>query len=96
FFLGRARQPARLDAPLPDTNCIRCHETDYITDQSFENHFHTLLTDVDAPSDIRCVGCHVAHQPASDIDQFTVRSVVIPTCEHCHEFMGRGPRNMQP
>lgn len=95
FVLGTAQQPARLDAPLPDANCTKCHEGDYRAEESFENHFHTLLTDPEAPGDIRCAECHVSHQPASDIDQFTIRSAVIPTCERCHEFMGRGPTNMQ-
>lgn len=95
FFLGTARQPARLEAPLPDVNCTKCHVDDYAADQSFVNHFHTLLTDPEAPKDMRCVECHVSHQPASDISQFAILSVVFPACERCHEFMGRGPTKMQ-
>lgn len=95
FFLGTADMPARLDEPLPDANCTKCHVDDYDADDSFENHFHTLLRDPDAPTTIRCADCHVAHELATDLDQFTVRSAVIPTCERCHEFMGRGPTNMQ-
>lgn len=96
FILNTAEQPARLDAPLPDINCIKCHQDDYLANDSFENHFHTLLTDPEAPRTIRCADCHVSHQLGNDFDHFTIRPAVIPTCEQCHEFMGRGPRNMAP
>lgn len=96
FIAGTAEMPATLDAPFPDANCTKCHTDDYTRDESFENHFHTLLSDPEAPGDIRCADCHLAHQPANDFEHFILRPPTFATCEHCHQEMGRGPTNMQP
>ncbi len=95
FVTGDFEQPAKMDKPLPDAVCIRCHQT-WADDRSFENHFHWFFLEEGAPTDIGCVACHVSHQEGNEFEFFISREVVFPQCEACHRFMGRGPTDMGP
>lgn len=94
FVTGNFEQPATLDHPLPDEACVQCHG-DWAEDRSFENHVHWQFLEEGAPSDIRCVDCHVSHVEANDFDGFIRREIVFPECEACHVHMGEGPRRMR-
>lgn len=93
FVTGNYEQPARMDRPLPDVACIQCH-TDWAGERFFENHIHWQFLEEGAPTDIRCVDCHVSHVEANDFERFIRRELVFPQCEACHVHMGEGPRQM--
>jgi hypothetical protein len=78
-----------LAKPLDDGICAACHgET--LQNGAFDNHFHALLDDEDAPPDLRCTACHEAHVRRPDQPYFLTEASVAPGCERCHDRMG-GP-----
>jgi hypothetical protein len=79
----------RMASPLDDTICSGCH-IDTLADDSFPNHFHYLLTDAEAPDELRCAHCHTAHKAGPPETAFTTDAGVAPTCHACHLVMG-GP-----
>lgn len=92
FVTGRYEQPATMGMPLANPNCRQCHN-DAVVKQGFENHFHSLVDDPEAPP-IFCVACHVSHQEADQRTFFVRESDVFPSCNRCHEVMG-GPSELQ-
>ena len=42
FFSGHYPQPAALEEPYPDANCLKCH-ANIFQKQEFNNHFHVFL-----------------------------------------------------
>ena len=88
WFSGTARQPAPLDFPIPDENCLKCHQT--VVTQADPNHFHMLLQQWQAadPSAATCVSCHGGH--ATDGDPSIALVNVSRTqlvCNACHSAM---------
>ncbi|RME42028.1 MAG: hypothetical protein D6791_18770 [Chloroflexi bacterium] len=92
FATGRYMQPARMTQPLSNPNCRQCHD-ETVRREGFENHFHNLMDDPEAP-DIFCVACHVSHQEG-DERAFFIREIdVFPSCNRCHGVMG-GPSDLR-
>jgi len=55
-------QPATLEEPFPDANCLKCH-AEISQKQDFNNHFHVFLPRwqaIDKNAAI-CVDCHLSH-----------------------------------
>lgn len=92
FVTGRYMQPAMMGQPLSNPNCRQCHE-EAVMRQGFENHFHNLMDDPDAPL-ILCVACHISHQERDERTFFVREDDVFPSCNRCHEVMG-GPSELQ-
>lgn len=92
FMIGRYQQPARMRQPLANPNCRQCHD-DVVVKEGFENHFHNLMDDLEAP-DIFCVACHVTHQEGDERAFFIREDDVFPSCNRCHDVMG-GPSELQ-
>jgi len=75
--------------PVADALCAGCH-ADAIADTGFENHFHSLLADPEAPDDLDCVDCHAGHRPRPADPYFLSDADAAPGCRACHDAMG-GP-----
>lgn len=95
FVTGTYRQPAEMPFVMPNSACLQCH-TQEVSKPGFENHFHNVLADPEAP-DLPCVRCHPSHETGSSHDLFWVfRNEVLEACEFCHVEMERGPRGLAP
>ncbi len=66
WFSGTAKQPAPLTFPIPDANCLKCHQDS--VKQSDPNHFHVLLSrwQLVDPNAATCVSCHGGHATDGD------------------------------
>jgi len=91
-FAGRNYpQPAVLTHPIPDENCLKCHEKISRGD-NFENHFHLLLPrwqQLDARNAATCVSCHSSH--TTDGEQslnWLSKDRTVAQCNSCHRVMG--------
>jgi len=67
FFSGHYPQPAALEEPYPDANCLKCH-ADIFQKQEFNNHFHVFLPRWQAidKNAATCVSCHPSHDITGD------------------------------
>jgi len=83
--LGRSRKP------LGDAPCEACH-ADTLAGDAFENHFHALLDDPQAPSAPHCAACHAPHRAHPEPPWFD-DSDLAPACDACHAQMG-GPSSV--
>ena len=92
FATGRYQQPAMMTQPLANPNCRQCHD-DAVTREGFENHFHNLMDDSQAPL-VLCVACHVSHQEGDERAFFVREEDIFPSCNRCHAIMG-GPSELQ-
>jgi hypothetical protein len=93
YFSGHYPQPAALEEPYPDANCMKCH-TAVLTKQDFNNHFHTLLSQwrsVDPTHAASCVDCHASHDTTNDGGAvFLNKAATIKVCQACHAVAGEG------
>ncbi len=92
YFSGHYPQPAKLEEPYPDANCLKCHAT--ITQgQDMNNHFHAFLpqwqaTDKNAAT---CVSCHLSHDKSGDPKAaFLNEKTTVAVCQSCHAAAGAG------
>lgn len=93
FATGRHQQPATTTQPLADIQCAQCH-ADALAVPGFENHFHSKLTDPQAPR-VACVDCHLAHSDRVEPrEKYIRRAVIYPRCNDCHARLG-GPTNLR-
>ncbi len=93
FYSGHYPQPAKLEDPLPDANCTRCH-AEALTRRDFNNHFHLLLSQwrsIDPQQAARCVTCHTSHTTSgAATDMFLIQDPVVLVCQKCHMESGQG------
>jgi len=83
---GRAHQPSRLPAPMPDENCLKCH-AGVTSEPFFERHFHNYLALWQAKSSTagRCSQCHTAHTLEGDASKGYIQmEQVDQLCDQCH------------
>jgi hypothetical protein len=92
YFSGHYLQPAALEEPYPDANCLKCHAA--ITQkQDFNNHFHVFLSrwqaiDKNAAS---CVSCHLSHDKSGDATiSYLNKDTTVAVCQKCHAAVGGG------
>jgi len=90
YFSGRYPQPAALEVPYPDANCLKCH-TNIMQRQDFNNHFHVFLprwqqVDKNAAT---CVSCHLSHDTSGDVKiGFLNERTTTVICQKCHALAG--------
>lgn len=91
FYTGTAIQPARLNVPIQDGNCLKCHArvTQTRTEQT---HFHYFLPQWQARDPngaAHCVSCHSAHTTdgqANLVYLNVARTEAV--CQRCHNALG--------
>jgi hypothetical protein len=92
FFSGHYPQPAALEEPYPDANCLKCHAA--ITQkQDFNNHFHVFLAQWQArdKNAASCVSCHLSHDKSGDAKiAFLNEKTTVAVCQSCHTAVGAG------
>jgi len=88
---GSYPQPSKLKHPIPDENCLKCHDK-ISTGNNFENHFHILLPrwqKFDPQGAATCVSCHSAHttdgMPSLN---WLNKERTVAQCNNCHRVMG--------
>jgi predicted CXXCH cytochrome family protein len=93
FYSGHYPQPAKLEEPMPDSNCTRCH-ADVLTKQDFSNHFHVFLARwraVDPKNVASCVSCHSSHSTTGlASDMYLMQDSTLQICQRCHASVGGG------
>jgi len=86
YFSGHYPQPAVLEEPYPDANCLKCH-ADIGKKQEFNNHFHVFLPRWQAldKNAATCVSCHVSHDSTGDAKiSYLNQKATIVFCDKCH------------
>jgi len=93
FWSGNYPQPAKMEEPLPDANCTRCH-AGVLTKREFNNHFHAFLSQwraVDPKNAANCVTCHTSHSTTGAVaDMFLIQQSTVQVCQKCHAIAGGG------
>jgi nitrate/TMAO reductase-like tetraheme cytochrome c subunit len=90
FFSGHYPQPAALEEPYPDANCLKCH-ANIFQKQEFNNHFHVFLPRWQAidKNAATCVSCHLSHDTTGDVKiGFLNEQTTTAVCQKCHSFAG--------
>jgi nitrate/TMAO reductase-like tetraheme cytochrome c subunit len=92
YFSGHYPQPAALEEPYPDANCLKCH-ADIAQKQEFNNHFHVFLSRWQAADKnaATCVSCHVSHAANGDVKiSYLNEKATVVICQQCHSAVGGG------
>ena len=92
YFSGHYPQPAALEEPYPDANCLKCH-ADIAQKQEFNNHFHVFLSRWQAvdKNAATCVSCHVSHAANGDVKiSYLNEKATVVICQQCHSAVGGG------
>lgn len=91
YFSRHYPQPAAMEEPYPDANCLKCHAA--ITQkQDFNNHFHVFLSQWQAidKNAASCVSCHLSHDTSGDAKvAFLNEQTTVVVCQKCHAAAGR-------
>lgn len=90
YFSGHYPQPAKLEEPYPDANCLKCH-ADIGQKQDFSNHFHVFLPRWQAvdKNAATCVSCHVSHDSTGDAKiSYLNGKTTVTFCQQCHSAAG--------
>jgi predicted CXXCH cytochrome family protein len=92
FYTHTAVQPAVLNYPIADANCLKCHQQD-INQSGSEQHFHAFLTRWQAvdPNAGACVSCHSSHTTDGDTQAaYLNQQRTLTVCQDCHNVLGGG------
>lgn len=92
FFSGHYPQPAALEEPFPDANCLKCH-ANIAQKQEFNNHFHVFLSRWQAvdKNAATCVSCHLSHDIKGDVKiSYLNEQTTVAVCQKCHSAVGGG------
>ncbi|MEP7136167.1 MAG: NapC/NirT family cytochrome c [Chloroflexota bacterium] len=92
YFSGHYPQPAALEEPYPDANCLKCH-SNITQKQEFNNHFHVFLPRWQAvdKNAATCVSCHLSHDNTGDAKiSFLNEKSTVAICQKCHSTVGGG------
>lgn len=93
FYSGHYPQPAKMEEPMPNANCTRCH-AGVLTKRDFSNHFHLYLAQwraSDPKNAATCASCHTSHTTAgAATDMYLVQAPTIQVCQRCHSSAGAG------
>jgi len=90
YFSGHYPQPAVLEEPYPDANCLKCH-ADLTSKEDFNNHFHYFLSTWQSsdPHAAGCVDCHSSHDANNPADiMFLDQVKTQQICQNCHAAVG--------
>ncbi len=91
YFSGHYPQPAALEEPYPDANCLKCH-AGITQKQDFNNHFHVFLPRWQAidKNAATCVSCHLSHDNSGDATvAFLNEKTTVAICQQCHSAAGQ-------
>jgi predicted CXXCH cytochrome family protein len=92
WYTGGATQPAPLNYPISDANCLKCHEQ-VTASRSRNNHFHYFLArwqavDTQAAT---CVSCHGGHATDGSPDiAYLNQTTTEAVCQSCHNTLRAG------
>lgn len=93
FYSGHYPQPAALEEPYPDANCMKCHGN-IAAKKDFNNHFHVVMfqwQSVDPTHAAHCVDCHASHDTTNDAGAiFLNKAATVKVCQACHAIAGGG------
>ena len=93
YFSGHYPQPAAMEEPFSDENCLKCHDNVFAK-QDMNNHFHFFLRkwqSADPANAARCVSCHGGHDKTGTADiAFLNKDITTAICQKCHAFAGTG------
>ena len=90
YYSGNYPQPAVLEEPYPDANCLKCH-AGISQRQDFNNHFHVFLPRWQAvdKNAATCVSCHLSHDNTGDAKiSFLNEQTTVRVCQQCHAIAG--------
>ncbi|HKI97514.1 MAG TPA: hypothetical protein VKB51_03465 [bacterium] len=84
YYFATYREPRKLDRPILDTACTRCHMA--VTRPGDTHRFHGIRAHLDQTT-IRCTDCHRAHAATSEPTQQAadMRQTARRTCGLCHK-----------
>lgn len=86
YLLGRFEEPTRMNTPLWDEDCTKCHgDFDEREVEAFESpRFHQLAVH-NVELGVACVECHQVHTSGGDSDAYFIRAGwVREKCAICH------------
>jgi nitrate/TMAO reductase-like tetraheme cytochrome c subunit len=89
YFSGHYPQPAALEEPYPDANCLKCH-ANIAQNQDFNNHYHIFLPRWQAmdKNAATCVSCHLSHDIQGNIKlAFLNQKTTVAVCQKCHDAL---------
>jgi hypothetical protein len=92
YFSGHYPQPAALESPYPDANCLKCH-ANIAQKEDFQNHFHVFLPRWQAidKNAATCVSCHLSHDTTGDTKiSYLNEQTTGAVCQRCHAAAGGG------
>jgi hypothetical protein len=93
YYSGHYPQPAALEKPYPDENCMKCHGN-IAASQDFNNHFHVVMFQwqaTDPAHAAHCVDCHASHDTTNDAGAvFLNKTSTEKVCQACHAVAGGG------
>jgi hypothetical protein len=86
YAVGRFEEPEGMRWPLWDADCRKCHDAFEDRRAAFGDPlFHELPAHQGGGFAVRCVECHLAHEPgALPAHDFLVPAVVRGQCARCH------------
>jgi len=88
---GHYPQPAVQTRPIPDANCLKCHQ-DVLRKNTFDNHFHVLLPRWQAvapQASAACVDCHTSHTTDGERQiAWLNKPRTVAQCNACHRIAG--------
>lgn len=104
WYTGTAIQPAPLNHPIRDGNCMKCHsqvaQQGYVPNNpalvqlgdSENGHWHLLLGRwrLASSNAAKCVDCHAGHATNGDARIFYLNDQqTTSVCDSCHQVLGR-------
>lgn len=91
WYSGTAKQPAPLTNPIPDANCLKCHQQVTTQSEGRQNHFHYFLSRWQAqdPNAAGCVSCHSGHSTDTSAVYNQEQAANRQVCDACHQVLGR-------
>ncbi len=91
YVRGSYPQPAPLNHPILDANCLKCHR-EVLVERSFNNHYHRFLPrwqQIAGENAATCVDCHAGHvEDGSPQLAFLNKERARTQCNACHRLLG--------
>ena len=91
YLSGSYHRPALTTNPLPDANCVKCHN-DLFQSRTLNNHWHYYLPPWQQALGAQaaaCIDCHISHSTAQgNVVKFVPDTKINPICQSCHLYQG--------
>ena len=83
FVIGDFEQPSRVFHPIPDKDCVKCHDEARLLALA-DGAFHAISDHAELKAD--CVQCHNGHRMGGAREKaFLVAATAQPRCDACHD-----------